>query len=293
MLPVLDLLRLFLGASLLSFAAYTDWKWRRAPRVLWRIMLGGGALLLAAQAWQDPAPWSAKWPYLVPLTVVPIILSRSNLVDIVALGLTAVATGLVFWAGFQAPETVTAAWAPLALAGALALFVFAAHYFGLIAGGADAEALLALCLLLPTPVALGEGIPALASDMPGAFSAFGNSMVVFLIVPLGLLLWNLAHGDVRFPHLLLGHRKRAADIQQGHQWPMEIVEEDGTRRTRLFASRMSSEEVATTFERMQALGDERVWVTPKIPFIIPMLAGFVLTFLVGDLLAGALLLAAP
>ena len=47
---------------------------------------------------------------------------------------------------------------------------------------------------------------------------------------------------------------------------------------------MSDSEVEEAFERVQALGDEKVWVTPKIPFMIPLLGGFLAAFTVGDLM---------
>lgn len=238
--PILDLIRLFSGVSLLGFASYTDWKWRRAPNVLWLAMAGIGIGVLGIELTLDPSGTLARWPYL---------------------------------------------------AGALALMalVYGLWWVGLIAGGADAKALMALAVLLPFPLALADGMPLLASPLPGGFTVLGNSLIAFLLVPLGFLLWNVAHGDLRAPHLLLGMKKRASDVRRGHQWPMEVVDETGARRTRLFASRMSDHEIEETFARVQALGDERVWVSPKIPFMIPILAGLLLAFFVGDLLVGAVI----
>lgn len=244
MAPLFDLLRLFVGVSLLGFASYTDWRWRRAPNLLWLLMAAAGALLLTAEAATDVPAFLARWPYL-------------------------------------------------AAAVALAALVYGLWWVGLIAGGADAKALMALALLVPYPVSLAEGVPPLAGPLPGGFTILGNSLVVFLAVPVGLLLWNLAHGDLRPPHLLLGLKRRAADVRRGHHWPMEVVDETGARRTRLFASRMSDQEIEETFARIQALGEARVWVTPKVPFMIPILVGFVLAFLAGDLLLGAMRLVLP
>ncbi len=47
-------------------------------------------------------------------------------------------------------------------------------------------------------------------------------------------------------------------------------------------------EIDEAFARIHALGEERVWVTPKVPFMIPLLVGFVLAFGVGDILSGAM-----
>lgn len=237
--PLLDLVRLFVGVSVLAFASYTDWQWRRAPNLLWVVTALAGLVLLAAQLALDPRAVADQWPYLVAIPV-------------------------------------------------FAAVVYGLWWLGLIAGGADAKALMALALLVPFPIRFTEGVPLLASPMPGSFAVLANSLVAFLVIPLALLLWNAAHGNLRFPHLLLGVKREARDVRRGHSWPMEVVDAEGRRSTRLFASRMAEGEVDEAFERVQALGAERVWVTPKIPFMLPLLAGFVLAFTAGDVLMGAM-----
>ena len=293
MLPILDLLRLFLGASVLAFASYTDWRWRRAPNVLWSILALAGALFLAIEAFRDASPWSARWPYLLPLTIVGLLLSERTWSDLASIAGGVLGSALAIVVGLRAPELVTAVWPALAVATLLGFALYGMWFLGLIAGGADAKALLACCVLLPFPLALTDTLPLLQASVPGAFSVLGNSLLLFLVIPLAFFATNLARGDARFPHLFLGVKRRAADVRRGFQWPMEVVDEKGARRTRLFASRMSDEEIETTFERVQALGDERVWVSPKIPFMLPMLAGFVSAFFVGDLLMGLLTRALP
>ena len=38
------------GTAVLAFASWTDWRWRRAPNVLWLVVGGGGLALLAGVA---------------------------------------------------------------------------------------------------------------------------------------------------------------------------------------------------------------------------------------------------
>ena len=244
MLPLLDLFRLFIGASVLAFASYTDWRWRRAPNALWLIVAGAGLALLAIEATLDLRSVLDRWPYLAAAPV-------------------------------------------------LILVVYGLWWTGLIAGGADAKALMALAILAPFPLALGGSFPPWQAPVPGGFTILGNSLLLFLLIPAAFLVWNVAHGDLRFPHVFLGVKRRARDVRRGHQWPMEVVDEAGARRTRLFASRMSDEEIEATFERVQALGDERVWVSPKVPFMIPLLAGFLAAFFVGDILMGLMARVVP
>lgn len=238
-MPVLlDLVRLFAGVTVLSFAAYTDWQWRRAPNVLWPILGAVGVVALAAEAALDPDAFLARWPNLL---FIPLF----------------------------------------------AALVYALWYVGLIAGGADAKALMALGLLLPYPVRLAEGMPRWSAPVaywPAAAAVLGNALLLFLAVPVGFLVWNALRGHLRLPHALLGVKRPARDVQRGHVWPMEVVDEKGRRSTRLFPARIPASEIDELFARVQALGDERVWVTPKIPFMVPLLAGFVAAFGLGDLL---------
>lgn len=244
MASALDLVRLFAGATVLAFASYTDWKWRRAPNALWIAVAFVGLVLLAAEAALDWSGTLARWPYL-------------------------------------------------AFVPAFAAVVYGLWYLGLVAGGADAKALMALGVLAPFPVALGPGVPPLDSLVPGAFATLGNSLVFFLAIPLTLFAWNAARGDFRLPHAFLGVRRRGRDARRGHAWPMETVDAEGRRATRLFGSRMGRAELDEQLDRIEALGDERVWVTPKVPFMIPLLLGFVSSFLVGDLLTSAIQWAIP
>lgn len=238
MVVLLDLFRLFAGVTVLSFAAFTDWQWRRAPNALWVMLAICGVLALAAEAALD-------------------------------------------W------ETMRASWRNLLFIPGFAALVYGLWYFGLVAGGADAKALMALGVLLPFPVHVGDAFPLFANPIPGwplAASVLGNALLLFLVVPLAYLLWNVAHGHLRFPHLFLGVRRAGARVRQGHVWPMEVIDAEGKRRSRLFPSRMSQAEIDETFDRIHALGDEKVWVTPKVPFMIPLLGGFVAAFFLGDLM---------
>lgn len=281
---LLDLLRLFVGVTLLAFGATTDWTWRRAPNVLWRIMVSVGAIILLAQAALDPAPWIARWPYLLALPVLLLLLTETSWGDAAAAVLGIGGAALAFYVARVAPESLTAAWPYLAAIPIFAGVIYVFWYFGLIAGGADAKALMALAVLLPFPITLGAGIPRFASALPGAFTVLGNTLVFFLVIPIAMLAWNVAHGDVRLPHAFLGLKREAQHAGVGHAWPMEVVDADGKHSTRLFASRMSASEADAAIERIRALGAQRVWFSPKIPFLVPMLVGFLAAFTLGDVM---------
>lgn len=237
MIPATDLARLFLGAGLLAFASYTDWKWRRAPNLLWIVMLAAGLLLLAVDAVLRFPDVRAAWPYLL-------------------------------------------------FAPALVVAYYFLYQFGLIAGGADAKALMALAVLAPFPIAYSTALPVFQSPFPGGVVVFVNALLAFLVIPLAYFLVNLARLDLD-PMAFLGVRRRVQDVDKGHYWLMERVDDEGKVRRHYFASR-AAYDLEEEKRKLLEKGVERVWVTPKVPFMIPLTIGFVLAFTVGDLLFGAL-----
>lgn len=234
-LEPLDVARLFVGATVLGFASYTDWRWRRAPDALWLVTAGAGAALAAFEVARGGAEPSAL-PYLL-------------------------------------------------LAGVFAGAIYALWWLGLLAGGADAKALMALAILVPFPLHLGA-FPLLPSPLPPALGALGNALLAVLAVPLALLARNIARGALRFPHALLGVRMAVAEARRRHVWPMERADGEAVR-TVLFPSRRPWTE--EDWDALAARGRSEVWVTPKVPFMVPLLAGFAAAALVGDLLGAWLL----
>ncbi|HVL49240.1 MAG TPA: A24 family peptidase C-terminal domain-containing protein [Candidatus Thermoplasmatota archaeon] len=201
-----------------------------------------------------------------------------------ALWIALAAGGAVLLAAEVALETesVLARWHYLALVPVFIVFIYVMYQLGLIAGGADAKALMALAILAPFPLAVAEGLPFAPSPMPGPLTILGNALVAFAFVPLAFAGWNLARGDIRFPALLLGYRADVASLGRTHVWPMERVEE-GKLRLVVFPSR-DERDIDEEKAALEAAGAKRVWVTPKLPFLVPLLVGFVAAWVAGDAL---------
>jgi len=64
-------------------------------------------------------------------------------------------------------------------------------------------------------------------------------------------------------------------------WPLEKLV-DGKRK---FAYMPKGYETEEEFDEFEKNNIDEIWVTPKIPFMIPLLIGFVFAFILGDLLA--------
>lgn len=151
----------------------------------------------------------------------------------------------------------------------------------LLFGGADAKALMALAILVPIqPSLLGEQLPLWKSFMPGSWIIFANATILFLFIPISLLLYNIARRNIQFPHCLLGYKTTVEKAKQKFVWPLEKIK-DGKRKLMYMPKKFDVDEELAEFEK---LGLTEIWVTPKIPFMIPLLIGFVVTFFLGDIL---------
>jgi preflagellin peptidase FlaK len=149
----------------------------------------------------------------------------------------------------------------------------------LLFGGADAKALMALAILMPIQPHIGE-FPLWTSFLPGSWTIFANATILFLFIPLSLFVYNIAKRNLRFPHSFMGYVISVEKAKQTFVWPMEKIK-DGKRKLVYMPKNFDIEEELAEFEK---LGITDIWVTPKIPFMIPLLAGFLVSFILGDIL---------
>ncbi|KYK20641.1 hypothetical protein AYK24_09940 [Thermoplasmatales archaeon SG8-52-4] len=226
---LLDILRLFIGVIILTYASYTDIKTRRASNCLWLIMGSIGGILLVLQYFT--IGYEDKIFYLI---FIPIMI------------------GLVY-----------------------VLF-----QLRLIFGGADAKALMALAILLPLQPLINSFPIWGESFMPASWTIFSNSIILFLFIPLSLIVFNLVKRDIRFPYIFLGYKMDVNKAREKFIWPLEKIV-DGKRK---FSYMPKNFDVKDELDEFIKNGFREIWVTPKVPFMIPLLAGFVCTFLLGDIL---------
>jgi preflagellin peptidase FlaK len=148
-----------------------------------------------------------------------------------------------------------------------AVFSVSLHYFGMMGGG-DAKLLIALGAMYPY-LPHGEFL------LPILFlSAFSNGILLSILIPLGFFARNIGQLQyVRTPkeflRLFMAYKKDSKDLGS-----FETVLREG----QIFINAREVELGKTGVEG-------EVWVTPAIPFIVFMTAGFVISVLYGDILA--------
>lgn len=226
---LLDVIRLVVGITILSYASYTDIKTRRASNMLWVIMGIIGGILLIIQYFTIGFGDKTMYLIFIPIMIV------------------------------------------------LVYFLFQLR---LIFGGADAKALMALAILVPLSPIINS-IPLWKNSiMPAPWIIFSNSVVLFLFIPLSLLVFNIVKRNPEFPYCLLGYKMSVSKAKEKFVWPLEKIK-DGKRKFMYMPKDFDTEKELEEFEK---IGIKEIWVTPKIPFMIPLLAGFIASFILGDIL---------
>jgi preflagellin peptidase FlaK len=160
------------------------------------------------------------------------------------------------------------------------VLVYVMFQLRLIFGGADAKAIMALAILLPIRPEI-MGFPIWESRLPYAWAPFFNALLIFLLIPIGLFVFNIVKKSFKFPHCFLGYKMSIQKARENFVWPMEKIM-DGKTKFVYMPKDFDIEEELNEFEKNNI---DEIWVTPKIPFMIPLLAGFICAFIFGDILS--------
>jgi len=280
--------RIVLAVAVMVAASISDWRSRTAPDLNWYIMGVGGSLLYGFQLVEDDAPWIfLVCLALITLVFVDLLHDRRgmfedglNLPPLLLYVMTLLAFGYLSLEHFGEGRYWTMLTIPL-----LILFFFVMYQLDVIKGGADAKALIALSLVFPIYPEL-TGLPVLELNDPASLTILPfpvlvlfNGAILTLLVPLGMLLLNLVRRDVRFPLMLFGTRMSIEEAKKKHVWPMERVVDGEVRRV-LFPR--SDDEA--DWDVLREAGADRPWVTPKVPFLIPLTLAVPFSLLLGNLL---------
>lgn len=299
--------RLVVGAGFLAVAAVSDLRTRRVRDELWVAMGTIGLVLLAIDI-VNSYWWVNDWFYFGSAAILfysvfygqPLFEEDGfhlRPVRILVLG----AAAALFVAGLLLPNPNAYIFLPafavlipdLALAAVPALIVVYEVFYqiGFLHGGADTKALIALTLVFPLALDTSP-FPLLTTPIafPFSFIALINAAIVFLVIPVAYLVMNAVRGDLAFPMALFGTRADLDRLPQ-HAWLMEKVDKRGEAVVVLFPRRGGDR--APEVEKLRAVGRTRVWVTHQVPFMVPLLAGTLLAFFVGNLLMAFLVAVLP
>ncbi len=292
MLSTTDLLALEAAVLLagMAVASYQDLKVREVSDGLWVVMtLVGGALL-------EVGSLGSPWPvYLLNGVAILFVLEhllpwedrlgdQGELVWAVEIAVYVAVLLVALYAWFTLFPRAWLLYDDVVGMVLLARILFEA---GALYGGADAKALMAASVVLPVmanpllleyPARVQGSVLAL---LPFPFTMLIDGALLTLLVPLVLLLRNLRRGERDFPKILHMERIPTPELASRFVWLKEPPLEEGHREDTTEEDRALR---ARQVEKLQAMGVDRVWVTPQLPFLVSLALGTILGILVGDVL---------
>ena len=281
-------IQLTAAVAVLGYASVLDLRTRRAPNALWIALATLGVVLLPIRVAVDDEPIE----YAIVLIPILAILADvfwdaggnsalSRFMPAAKYGVAVIATILLAVAWIN--DTY---FQPFLAVPVVMMVIVLMYMLDLIRGGADAKALISLAVLFPV-YPLIASFPLVSADetmqivFPFSISVLTNAAILVAFLPLAFLIMNLLRRDLKSPQIFLGYRMEIDRVIGKHVWLMERIIEG----RRVFYTRPKIEENLTEeLAKLREQGITRVWITPKIPFIIPMLAGLLLTAVVGNVL---------
>lgn len=298
----LDILRFVLGLFFLTCGSVSDLRTRRVSNIVWVLM--GLCAIGVLEAQMLSGGYSLHHHLiLVPVAIVyfdvfwdrePILEISKNWLRatvIVLYLLALVVIAFLLYHFLQTGGEELTKFLQLLTIPVMILVAYAFYMLGILRGGADAKSFMAVAILVPVYPAF-FGFPLLSW---GELSGFGiafpfalvtllNAALLLVFAPLAFVIYNLSKGSLKMPEGLFGYKTDPRHLPK-FVWLMQRIEDGRLVRELLPRRSRNIEEEA---QKLIEAGHNRVWVTPQIPFLVPLTVSFALSFLLGNLLFGLL-----
>lgn len=249
---MIEILKILFAIPFLLYGCYTDLKERRVSNKVWKYMLETGSVFVIYEV------FTGGIPYLKSLILSSVIVFISIYI----------------------------------------LFQLGAF------GGGDAKGLIVLSILFPLyPVFQfsGKAYPLLGVPPVGlfTFTVLENALLVTVLVPLGMFCYNLLHFSPEMfknPfYMFIGYRTEVSSLKNkkhlGLLEKFELDENGGVIRKFARAGLNFDANQKPELEEYVKKGliEKEIWVTPGLPFMLSITAGFVTAAVFGDLIFYAVL----
>jgi len=177
-------------------------------------------------------------------------------------------------------------------------FVYILFHLGVF-GGADAKSLIVLSIIFPVYPnfsIFNTGFP-INAPLPFfkdffAFGIFENAVLLTIVVPLGLAFYNLSKMGLHIDkplYAFIGYKTKISELSQKRH--IKLIEgfEIINNEFRFYFKRGGvelDEEIINELKNTSEKGliKDEVWVTPGLPFMIPITLGFFVAAFYGDLI---------
>jgi preflagellin peptidase FlaK len=298
----LSLLRFIVGGLFLFYASYSDVRTRRVPNTVWIALGSIGFVILVLDLLQRAETSWVHYLIFIPAGILffEVYIDRRPIVDeegfhfvplaFLMYGIVVIVLVVQAFLLYQDTDQMNLFYHLLTIP----VMIVVAHILyqsRLLKGGADAKALMSLAVLVPfypdfyglpivrmSPLALER----MSVLFPFSLVILMNSVILMVFIPLVFLAINARRGDLEFPQCLFGYKVGLNEFPK-FAWLMERVE-NGEIHIVLLPRKLGDQK--KDIQELLDLGEDKVWATPQLPFMVPMLVGLIISFLIGNLVMG-------
>jgi len=277
---------------MLGYGAWTDHKTRRVPNQTWLISGTIASVLLAYEFTTEEYSL-----HIWALLVATIVLFYNAFVDEYVLD----NNQMMLWRAVQVLGILCAAYflfsveseelsaqdyklVDVVSISILILLMYVWFYLGPTIGGADVKAIMTRGLVTPFTLSFGgDTFSAFETrGFPYPFVIFMNSLLLYLLIPLSLAVYNIFKGNLEKPYfqIFFGTKMKIDLARESFVWPMQQIIGG---KVVMVAFVKNKDDSDTQWDKLEESGVDNPWITFKIPFIIPLALAFVLSAIFGDL----------
>ncbi len=288
----LDWIRFLAGVSMLCYGSWTDLKTRKVPNQVWIISGGFASLLLIFELSQE------DWSYSVwALVFATIVLFYNAFIDEYILDenqirlwqvtqFLAILSALYFLVSIDSDGFIDDDYRLLDIMSIsiLMILMYIWFYFGPTIGGADVKAIMTIGLLTPFTFSFGDNslMAFETRGFPYPFVVFMNSLLLYLLVPIGLAIFNIFRGNTEKPYfqIFFGTKMIISKARKSFVWPMQQIIGNKAVMVAFVKHKADSD---LQWDMLEEKGINEPWITFKIPYIIPLTLAFIVSAIYGDL----------
>ncbi len=277
---------------MLGYGAWTDHKTRRVPNQTWLISGTIASVLLAYEFTTEEYSL-----HIWALLVATIVLFYNAFVDEYVLD----NNQMMLWRAIQVLGILCAAYflfsveseelsaqdyklVDVVSISILILLMYVWFYLGPTIGGADVKAIMTIGLVVPFTLSFGsDTFTAFETrGFPYPFVVFMNSLLLYLLIPLYLAVYNVIKGNLEKPYfqIFFGTKMKINLARESFVWPMQQIIGG---KVVMVAFVKNKDDSDTQWDKLEESGVDNPWITFKIPYIIPLALAFVLSAIFGDL----------
>ena len=277
---------------MLGYGAWSDHKTRRVPNQTWLISGTIASVLLAYEFTTEEYSL-----HIWALLVATIVLFYNAFVDEYVLD----NNQMMLWRAVQVLGILCAAYflfsveseelsaqdyklVDVVSISILILLMYVWFYLGPTIGGADVKAIMTIGLVAPFTLSFGsDTFTAFETrGFPYPFVIFMNSLLLYLLIPLSLAVYNIFKGNLEKPYfqIFFGTKMKIDLARESFVWPMQQIIGG---KVVMVAFVKNKDDSDTQWDKLEESGVDNPWITFKIPYIIPLALAFVLSAIFGDL----------